>query len=138
MNDRRRTWRTHTLTLGAVLVAMGMYAFQSFDTRFTATLAQIGVEYVWGVLMVVSGLALGVTGGASNRFVRWLGNFSASLVCSWTFWLCWQFEVITPTAVACLVIAVGCAITMLRDALMGKRFRCVMRETGRWERQNGG
>lgn len=133
MDRRRQSWRIHTVTLGAVLVVMGMYAFSPMDTMFTRTLALLGLEEVWGALMILAGLGLGFSANTTNKYLRWCGNLGGMLVCGWTFWLCRQFGPLTPTVAATGVICLGCLATMIRDALVGKRTRCMLRETGRWD-----
>ena len=134
MNDRSQgRWRTHTITLGAVLVVMGLYAFSPFDTLFTATLARLDLETAWGTVMVGSGSLLALTAGTTHRYMRWAGNMGGMLAGGWTWASCWNHMMLTPTVAACAVIAVGCAVTMLRDAVYGRRYRCQMRQTQQWE-----
>jgi hypothetical protein len=134
MRDRRRQpWRIHTMTLGAVLAVMGMYAFSPMDTSFTATLARMGLEEAWGVAMILGGLTLGVSAPMQRRYARWVGNMGGMMAAGWTFSLCWTAGILTPTVAACGVIAVGCAWAMLRDAFAGREYRCMVRQTGRWE-----
>lgn len=121
------------MTLGAVLVVMGMYAFSPMDTTFTATLARMGLEESWGVAMIVGGLTLGLSSTVHHRYARWVGNMGGMLVSGWTFSLCWTAGMLTPTVAACGVIAVGCVIAMMRDAFAGREYRCMLRETGQWE-----
>jgi len=105
--DRRRSrQRTHTVTLGGVLVSLGAYAFGPYDTLFVS-----------GMLMVLSGFH-------RNRLLSWGANAVAGLVCGWTALLFIFGGVVTPTVSACLVIAVGAFASMLRDAFEGQRMRC--------------
>ena len=134
MQDRRQSQiRTHSVTLGAVLVIMGSYAFAPFDTRFTANLAQYEVESLWGLLMITSGAMLAYAGTTQNRYARWAGNSSAMMTCGWTIGLSYSGGILTPTLAACGVICLGCAVTMMRDAVAGKKYRCMLRATGQWE-----
>lgn len=134
MRDRRRSrLRIHTLTLGALLAVMGMYAFAPMDTLFTSVLAHQGLEETWGVAMIAAGVTLGVSSTMSGRYARWSGNVAAMMASGWTFSLCWTSGLLTPTVAACGVISIGCGATMIRDALAGQRYRCMLRETGRWD-----
>lgn len=134
VKDRRQTQvRTHTVTLGVILVVMGSYAFAPFDTMFTASLAREQIEALWGTLMIGAGILLAYSGSTQTRFVRWAGNTSAMLTTGWTIALSWSGGIITPTLAACGVICFGCAATMIRDAISSKKYRCMLRATGQWE-----
>lgn len=134
MYERRaRRWRIHTMTLGAVLAAMGTYAFMPFDTLFTQTLARLELEHTWGVVMITCGGILAMSAGTTHRYGRWAGNLCGMIAGGWTWAICWAHGMLTPTVAACGVIAVGCAVTMARDAIHGKRVRCMMRRTQQWE-----
>lgn len=134
MKDRRQPQvRTHTVTLGAVLIVMGAYAFAPFDTLFTQVLAKERVEELWGTLMISAGGLLVYTGATQSRLMRWAGNTSAMFVTGWTVVMCWQGSILTPTLAACGVICVGCAVTMMRDAANSRKYRCMLRSTGQWE-----
>ena len=134
MQDRRQSQiRTHTVTLGAVLIVMGAYAFAPFDTMFTTELARQGIEPLWGVLMVTSGAGLAYGGTTRNRLLRWAGNAAGMFVTGWTVAVSWTGGIITPTLAACGVICLGCAATMMRDAIAGQNYRCMLKATGRWE-----
>ena len=139
MTDRRQSRiHIHALTIAGVLICMGLYAFGPIDTWFTASLARMGIEHAWGWLMIGSGLLLSAAAVVPNRQLRWAGHAVAMFASAWTFWLMWPTGVMTPTVSGCGVIAIVCASWMLRDALDGKRFRCMLRETGRWEAYDRG
>ena len=134
MTDRRgHRVHIHALTIAGMLICMGLYAFGPIDTWFTAALARMGVEYAWGYCMVGAGVLLSLSAVLPHRRLRWAGHFAAMMASGWTFWLMWPTGVLTPTIAACGVIAIGCGASMIRNALDGKRTRCVLRETGRWE-----
>ena len=139
MRDRRKPGiRINTLTLGGVFIVMGMYAFSPFDTLFTATLARMGVEEMWGTFMLCAGTLLAISAGGHRRYLRWAANVSGMIMGGFTFWVCWVEAFLTPTAAAMGVIAVGCLASMVRDAIAGQNYRCWLRETGRWEADRGG
>lgn len=134
MKDRRQSQiRSHTVTLGAVLMIMGSYAFAPSDTMFTANLARNGIEGLWGILMIGSGALLTYAGTPAHRFVRWAGNAAGMTVCGWTVVISWTGGILTPTLAACAVICVGCGFTLIRDALAGQKYRCMLKSTGQWE-----
>lgn len=139
MIDRRRNGiRINTLTLGAVFFVMGLYAFSPLDTLFTATLARLEIEEMWGSFMIAAGALLAFSATGHRRYVRWLGNTAGMLMGGLTFWICWSEALLTPTGAAMGVIAVGCLASMIRDAFAGQNYRCWLRQTGQWESGRGG
>lgn len=138
MDRRRARLRTHTFTLGFVLVVMGCYAFSPIDTLFTQTLARLGVEDLWGAVLLASGGLLALSAASSHKYMRWAGNAAGGFAGMWTFGLCISEGLFTPTVAACGVIGIGCIATMVRDALSGQKYRCMMRQTGQWSALGNG
>lgn len=125
IQDRRKdSPRSGMATIGALIIMMGFYVFGPQETLFTNTLARLGIEYFWGSLMIAVGLIHMTSAFMPHiRLFNWFAHTVTSIVTAWTFFLMTSMGTNTPTINACLVIAIGSAITMLKDALEGVKIR---------------
>lgn len=132
--DRRRGAQWGMAGIGVFMIALGRFAaFSSTDTLFTQTLMHLGMETEWGVVMILTGLALVVT-----AFIPWRAALVAvygtsGLVLCWTWILVgWIGRLSTPTVDVCLGVGVVMCIAAVSKARQSVCVRAFQRAT-----QNG-
>lgn len=124
MADRRKPpMQLNTLTLGMVVVCLGLFAFLPMDTSFFPQLENLGVGDEWGFMLMGSGTMFSASCIGSRPLLRWLANAAVIVVCAWTFILFVTAGVLTPMVAACGVIACGTAAGLVKNAFSGKRMR---------------
>lgn len=109
--DRRRTVQWGVLAVAVFMLVLGRFAlFSPIDTLFSQSLARMGLQDSWGVVMIASGVCLAASTITPWRLFQVLSYGVSGLVLCWTYILVgWVGKISTPTVDACL----GVGIVML-------------------------
>lgn len=131
--DRRKWINWPMIAVGLMMVSMGRYAiFGSYETLFTSTLARLGVESMWGfVLITVGGLNL-VAVFIRNRTLIVATYGISAIALFWTWVIAYLIGgIYTPTVENCLWVGCALLVGTAYEANTSKQIRCIKKEAAR-------
>lgn len=137
--DLRRDTDWGMCAVGVFMILLGRFAaFGVLDTRFTATLARIDMEYTWGVIMVASGILQCLAAFTPWRAWQVYTYGWSGLVLMWTYIMtALILGLNTPTVDACLGVGLIMLIATAAKAQQSVMVRSCRRENERGRPEYG-
>lgn len=127
--DRRRSAQWGMVAVGVFMVSLGKFAvWGSVDTLFTQSLARLGIETAWGLVMVSAGLLQIITAFVPWRTLLVATYGMSGIVMLWTYVLVGLIGGrTTPTIDACLGVGVVMLIAAVSKARQSVCIRAFQR-----------
>lgn len=139
MNERRARIHLGLIFLGLAFLSAGRFAiFGPQETRFTNALGVMGIDLVWGAILIVTGAASLAAAFIKNRFSTVFMLGVDAIICLWTAYIMNVIAgIYTPTLEILWWFGVAAGLSAAYEANQSRIMRCARGQPHRAQRRDG-